>query len=233
MCPDDWHLAGADSEVLMYQPRRSAGTGVALLLVLLGMMLAFAADIALGLLLSEHILNAWQNARGARLYLLEFGISTVVGVVLALPVLLTRPRSIAVPIIAAAVSIPIGVAGDLTFSFANSLYYDLAQHLHLSPFSGFGAYFTAQTTVSLISYLMSPVAAGLLTALRVWRVRSAERTDPALWGRPPYQPGGTLGPYGGTAGPYGSGPTPGGPGRPGPGPASGPPGDLRADTRRP
>jgi hypothetical protein len=194
------------TKVSMIQPRRPTGNGVAFLVLLLGVVLAFAADMALSLLLSEHLLNTWQRAHGAGLYLLEFGFSALVGVALGLPVLFSRPTSAAIPLAAAVISIPVGVIADLTYLFGNNLYYDAVQHVHISPFSGFGSYFSSQTTVSLISYLASPLAAGLLTGLRVWRVRAGLRTAPAAWWQQPYGPAAPQGPYSGAPNQYSPGP---------------------------
>lgn len=175
----------------MSQVKRPTSDGTALLFIVIGVVLSLGVSLLIDILL-VHPVNIWVHLRRAGMYyVLEFVLSAVSGVLLALPLLAIRPRGPLIPILLGLIAVPVNMTSDLMNLFVENLYFRVFNHYSgISPFSGFGAFFSHQTALSWISYLMAPLAAVLLATLRVWLVGSKLRTA-------------APGPYGPYPQPYG------------------------------
>lgn len=160
----------------MSQVKQPTSEGTAVAFVLLGVMLSIGVSLVIDILLI-HPVDVWAHLGRVLMYGLEFALSVVSGLLLALPVLATRPRGPLVPILVGLIAVPVNIVSDLLSLVSENIYYEVFKHYPgLSPFSGFGQFFSHQTTLTRLSYLMAPLAAVLLAAIRVWVVGSKLRT---------------------------------------------------------
>jgi hypothetical protein len=191
----------------MSQVKQPTSEGTAVAFVLVGVVLSIGVSLVIDILLF-HPVDVWAHLGRVLAYGLEFALSIVSGLLLALPVLAIRPRGPLVPILVGLIAIPVNVVSDLLSLVFENLYYEVFKHYSgLSPFSGFGHFFSHQTTLTRLSYLMAPLAAVLLAVIRVRVVGSGLRTASASPYGPypqPYIPPQAL-PYGTQqAQPYGA-----------------------------
>lgn len=148
----------------MAQNSRAAGTrtGIALLAVLGGAVLAAAVDTAENYGFVHLIPDGWELV--AMSYLL-------VGLVTAAPMMFIRPTTVVVPVLATLLAVPAFFCGDLTYVVISSL----RHHVSFDFADYMLSYAEFQRPYTIGLELFAPLSAGLLAGLRYSRLRVATR----------------------------------------------------------
>lgn len=150
----------------MAQNTRVSGSGTSLLLAFLALLggaaLAAALDVAenYGFV---HVLPA-NSGLVALSYLL-------VGLITAAPVMIIRPASAAIPLMAALLAVPAFICGDMTYVLISSLWH----HVSFDFFDYMRSYAEFQQLATIRLEVLAPATAGALAGLRLRQIRAAAR----------------------------------------------------------
>jgi hypothetical protein len=149
----------------MTEDHRATGTGTALVGVLAGAVAATIVGIGQDYGLAHFLPHGWLSTGIACL---------MVGVITGLPALVTHPAGAIVSLVAALLAAASLLAGDIAYDLLSSLNGDRAPN----PL-GIVRGYAHQDLIYLGLDLFAPLSAALVVALRVRKVRTADRARPS------------------------------------------------------